>query len=635
MSLLGQTQFVLRVAAADVSSIDLEKIDDVFRKDVLRLRGGGTSQQAGGCKAVSLAEALSEVRAHPNRIGQLVALEELKFYTTAAAKATTTPPPSSSRCDFCQKSRKTRPTFLYCFHSVCADCAQTLANLDRRKQLKCPTCMTTSTLDTAFEIVPDPLDAQPEEQQQQQDEEPAAVTTTPMTVEGPTTIRTAELELSSDLKVRHTLTSLDREFPAPEIKDKDLDADDQALFPNIPAAFLRHMRAASGTPPAKVAAIVAEIRRIKASDVTAKFVVISDFPRVLDAIEPYLDTVVYDCALQNENRHIAVGTKVVLDGVDGVIAGVTFAPNPRDRHRRVYDVDIKGEELRRGVERTDLTIKELVVRELPSAYLRPANGTTSLTRGGSDSRFDVNDTVEVQRPPSKASEPLEVGFRVKFITNKHNLLGTVAHVQAVQNDGSYTVGNANLASTVCQRADLEDLGSTRWTSARVLQVKESFTWTTARKVPPLQDITTDAASPMASVIGFTRLDGGTSSAQRGDILQAFQADPMTSVCLLTTRSAGVGLNLVCANNLILCEPSIDGASENQAIMRIHRIGQTRPVNILHFYTHGSIDERVLHRRARRGDDPSDDANICDDDAGDDGGGGKVMTWSDLKLLLGM
>lgn len=44
------------------------------------------------------------------------------------------------------------------------------------------------------------------------------------------------------------------------------------------------------------------------------------------------------------------------------------------------------------------------------------------------------------------------------------------------------------------------------------------------------------------------------------------------------------------------DPAINSAVEEQAIDRIHRIGQTRPVFVKRFIIKGSVEERILSSR---------------------------------------
>ena len=116
---------------------------------------------------------------------------------------------------------------------------------------------------------------------------------------------------------------------------------------------------------------------------------------------------------------------------------------------------------------------------------------------------------------------------------------------------------------------------------------------------------------------------------------------MTSICLLSKRSAGVGINLTDANHVIIIEPGIDGHDELQSICRVHRIGQTRTVLVNKFYIVGSVEERILKRRQQRGDLNISINSVLN--AGEEEKGNKksevlsskAITYEDLQLLLGM
>ena len=59
-------------------------------------------------------------------------------------------------------------------------------------------------------------------------------------------------------------------------------------------------------------------------------------------------------------------------------------------------------------------------------------------------------------------------------------------------------------------------------------------------------------------------------------------------------SAGaVGINLTQANRVFLMEPSINPALEVQAIGRVHRLGQTRPVEIVRLIHENTIESRMV------------------------------------------
>jgi superfamily II DNA or RNA helicase len=86
--------------------------------------------------------------------------------------------------------------------------------------------------------------------------------------------------------------------------------------------------------------------------------------------------------------------------------------------------------------------------------------------------------------------------------------------------------------------------------------------------------------------------GGLSSRARGELLEAFRIDPEFRV-LFSTDAGGLGLNLQEAASIVInLEVPWNPAVLEQRIGRVHRIGQRRSVQVLHFVTRSAIEERV-------------------------------------------
>ncbi len=72
------------------------------------------------------------------------------------------------------------------------------------------------------------------------------------------------------------------------------------------------------------------------------------------------------------------------------------------------------------------------------------------------------------------------------------------------------------------------------------------------------------------------------------------------VCLIVSLQAGsVGLNLVAANNIFLMDPWWNPAVEDQAMERLHRIGQTKKVQVVRFICQDTVEERMLETQERK------------------------------------
>ena len=99
--------------------------------------------------------------------------------------------------------------------------------------------------------------------------------------------------------------------------------------------------------------------------------------------------------------------------------------------------------------------------------------------------------------------------------------------------------------------------------------------------------------------GFVRLDGAMSAEQRQAALHKFREDPKVKVLLLSLRAGGVGLNLTAAQHVFLMDPWWNPAVEEQAIDRVHRIGQLHPVKVTRFVVRGTVEERILELQERK------------------------------------
>lgn len=99
-------------------------------------------------------------------------------------------------------------------------------------------------------------------------------------------------------------------------------------------------------------------------------------------------------------------------------------------------------------------------------------------------------------------------------------------------------------------------------------------------------------------ISTVRLDGKTPEKERGPMVEAFQAG-RARVFLGNIKAAGTGLTLTAAADVIMFESDWSPAGNAQALMRIHRIGQTRKVQARFISLANSIDEVVSTTVARK------------------------------------
>ncbi|KAG8924089.1 DNA helicase rad5 [Tulasnella sp. 417] len=97
-----------------------------------------------------------------------------------------------------------------------------------------------------------------------------------------------------------------------------------------------------------------------------------------------------------------------------------------------------------------------------------------------------------------------------------------------------------------------------------------------------------------------RLDGSLNQKQRTQVLQEF-AEPslQPKVFAISLKAGGVGLNLTNANYVFMMDSWWNSAVEQQAIDRVHRIGQDKKVYVTHFLVSRTIEERIVAIQKRK------------------------------------
>ena len=98
---------------------------------------------------------------------------------------------------------------------------------------------------------------------------------------------------------------------------------------------------------------------------------------------------------------------------------------------------------------------------------------------------------------------------------------------------------------------------------------------------------------------YTRIDGTMNAAQRDRALVALDTDPDCTVMLASLGVCAVGLNLVAANQVILADSWWAPAIEDQAVDRVHRLGQTRETTVFRLVMEDSVEEMVLGIQAEK------------------------------------
>lgn len=134
--------------------------------------------------------------------------------------------------------------------------------------------------------------------------------------------------------------------------------------------------------------------------------------------------------------------------------------------------------------------------------------------------------------------------------------------------------------------------------------------------------------------GFLRIDGSVQSDKRQNLVDCFnRASDPRFLFLLSSKAGGVGLNLIGGSRLIMLDPDWNPATDAQAMARVWRSGQTRPVFIYRIVTLGKIEDAILQRQGTKGDLATGIFGVAEGKAEKKSGSSFSLTKADVKNLM--
>ncbi|ETP52315.1 hypothetical protein F442_02621 [Phytophthora nicotianae P10297] len=111
----------------------------------------------------------------------------------------------------------------------------------------------------------------------------------------------------------------------------------------------------------------------------------------------------------------------------------------------------------------------------------------------------------------------------------------------------------------------------------------------------------DMVSQLLTRHGFTHctFNGGLNQEARERVLTKFAKDPDVEVLVISLKAGGVGLNLTCASVVILLDPWWNPGVEEQAVDRVHRLGQTQDVIVKRYVVKDTVEDMILQLQQRK------------------------------------
>ncbi|SNX84973.1 probable RAD16 - nucleotide excision repair protein [Melanopsichium pennsylvanicum] len=123
-----------------------------------------------------------------------------------------------------------------------------------------------------------------------------------------------------------------------------------------------------------------------------------------------------------------------------------------------------------------------------------------------------------------------------------------------------------------------------------------------------------------------RLEGNMSPEARNRTIKHFMESPGVTVFLVSLKAGGVALNLTEASRVYLMDPWWNPSVEVQAMDRIHRLGQHRPIIVKRMVIENSIESRIIELQNKK-------SAMIEAAIGKDEGAMGRLSVSDLRFLF--
>lgn len=167
----------------------------------------------------------------------------------------------------------------------------------------------------------------------------------------------------------------------------------------------------------------------------------------------------------------------------------------------------------------------------------------------------------------------------------------------IEDDLADMLGGLSITKNKSNEYEQSLKATERQPSSKMIKLLEYLNEDKSRKTIVFSQFTSflDVVGPFLKTNGIKAVSyyGSMPPIKREEALKSLRNDPSVTVLLCSLKAGALGLNLTCASRVMIMDPWWNPMVNEQAIDRVHRIGQTRDVDVYEFMVLESVEERIM------------------------------------------